>query len=154
MLVHLGDQDFDTSAEEDRFEKENIQISRADYNDISEVFLFVDENFPAWHTEITNTYNSLPVSLHIARLNGDVKAFAAHNANNFGTGWFGPMGCHPDLQDAGVDAILLKRCMQDMKEWELATSTIPWVNETDFYAKHLQARTERKFLRYEKQIIK
>ena len=152
MLVHLSDQDFNTSADEDRLQPEGIQISRADYNDISEVFLFVDENFPIWRSEITNTYNSLPVSLHIARLNGEVKALAAHNANNFGTGWFGPMGTHPDLHGKGVNEILLKRCMQDMKEWELSTSTIPWVSEPDFYAKHVQALPDRQFLRYEKHL--
>ena len=152
LVVDLSNQDFSTEAEEKALEKENILISRADYSDLQDVMLFVDTHFPLWRTEISNTYNSLPVSLHIARLNGEIKAFSGHNGNNFGTGWFGPMGTHPDLRGKGIGGILLKRCLQDMKNWELETSIIPWVGPIRFYSYYANARVERVFWRYEKQI--
>lgn len=152
LSVDLTNQDFSTEAEEKVLAGENIIISRADYADQQEVMQFVDTYFPLWRTEISNTYNSLPVSLHIARLNGEIKAFSGHNGNNFGTGWFGPMGTHPDLRGKGIGGILLKRCLQDMKEWELETSIIPWVGPIRFYSYYANARVERVFWRYEKQI--
>ncbi len=152
LIVDLTNQDFSTEAEEKAFEEENIIINRADYSDLQDVLHFVDTNFPLWRTEISNAYNSLPVSLHIARLNGEIKAFSGHNGNNFGTGWFGPMGTHPDLRGKGIGGILLKRCLQDMKDWELETSVIPWVGPIRFYSYYANARVERVFWRYEKQM--
>ena len=152
LIVDLTNQDFSTEAEEKALEEENIIINRADYSDLQDVLHFVDTNFPLWRTEISNAYNSLPVSLHIARLNGEIKAFSGHNGNNFGTGWFGPMGTHPDLRGKGIGGILLKRCLQDMKDWELETSVIPWVGPIRFYSYYANARVERVFWRYEKQM--
>jgi len=152
MIVKLQDQDFSTSNEEESLEKEGIIVSRAGYEDMQDIFSFIEEYFSLWRTEVTNAYNSLPVSLHIARLNGNLKAFSGHNGNNFGTGWFGPMGTHPDLRGKGIGGILLKRCLQDMKDWELETSIIPWVGPIRFYSYYANAKVDRVFWRYEKNI--
>lgn len=152
LIITLQNQDFSTEAEEKALLKENIVVSRASYEDMQDIFSFIDEYFPLWRSEVSNAYNSLPVSLHIARLNGELKAFSAHNGNNFGTGWFGPMGTHPDLRGKGIGGILLKRCLQDMKDWELETSIIPWVGPIRFYSYYANARVERVFWRYEKNI--
>ncbi len=153
LVVTLQDQDFSTSDEEKSLEKEGIMVSRAGYEDMQDVFSFIEDFFPLWRTEISNAYNSLPVSLHIARLNGSLKAFSGHNGNNFGTGWFGPMGTHPDLRGKGIGGILLKRCLQDMKDWELGTSIIPWVGPIRFYSYYANAKVDRVFWRYEKYIL-
>ncbi len=149
LIVDLK-QDFDTAGDEERLKAEGIEINRAGYEERDEILHFVDESFPLWRTEVENTYNSLPISLHIARQKGEVKAFSAHNGNNFGTGWFGPMGTHPDLRGKGIGGILLKRCLQDMKEWGLTQSIIPWVGPIRFYAYYVNARVDRVFWRYEK----
>ena len=75
-----------------------------------------------------------------------------HNTNNFGTGWFGPMGTHPDLRGMGIGEILLKRCLQDMKEEGLEYSTIPWVAPIAFYSHYCYAMIERVFWRFEKSL--
>ncbi len=152
MIVDLENQDFSTQEAEKILVEKSITIIRADYGDMSDIFLFIDEHFPLWRTEISNAYNSLPVSLHIARQDGQLKAFSGHNGNNFGTGWFGPMGTHPDLRGMGIGGILLKRCLQDMKDWGLKTSVIPWVGPIRFYSYYANARVDRVFWRYEKQI--
>lgn len=152
MIVDLTAQDFSTASEEEKLKTEHIEIGRAEYSDREEVMQFVDDNFPLWRHEVSNAYNSLPVSLHIARHDGIIKAFSAHNGNNFGTGWFGPMGTHPDLRGKGIGGILLKRCLQDMKDWGLTESTIPWVGPIRFYSYYVNAVVNRVFWRYEKEL--
>jgi len=152
MVVDLTNQEFDTAEQEAALTAQGIEISRADYSDQEEVMAFVDEHFPLWRYEVSNAYNSLPVSLHISRHEGKIKAFSAHNGNNFGTGWFGPMGTHSDLRGKGIGGILLRRCLQDMKEWGLTESIIPWVGPIRFYAYYANARVERVFWRYEKSL--
>jgi len=152
LIVNLTAQDFSTESEEAALAVDQIEISRAEYSDREEVMQFVDENFPLWRHEVSNAYNSLPVSLHIARHNGKIKAFSAHNGNNFGTGWFGPMGTHSDLRGKGIGGILLKRCLQDMKDWGLTQSVIPWVGPIRFYSYYANAVVNRVFWRYEKNL--
>lgn len=150
LIVELPGQDFSTENEEKALVQKGIEISRAGYEDMQEIMDFIDEHFALWRYEVSNAYNSLPVSLHIARQEGKVKAFSGHNGNNFGTGWFGPMGTHPDLRGLGIGGILLKRCLQEMKDWELEQSIIPWVGPIRFYSYYANAVVERVFWRYEK----
>lgn len=152
MTAPLSGQDFSTDDAERQLEKDNITIERAGYDDRTEILEFIDEQFPLWRYEVNNMYNSLPVSLHIARQNGIIKAFSGHNGNNFGTGWFGPMGTHPDLRGKGVGGILLKRCLRDMQEWGLEKTVIPWVGPIRFYSHYVKAVVERVFWRYEKNL--
>ena len=152
MVVDLNSQDFNTEKEEKALAKENILIRRAGYEDHENIMKFIDTHFPLWRAEVENTFLSLPISLHIALLNGEIKAFSAHNGNNFGTGWFGPMGTHPDLRGKGIGGILLKRCLQDIKTWGLPKSIIPWVGPVSFYARTVGAVVERVFWRYEKEL--
>ncbi|NOX88071.1 MAG: GNAT family N-acetyltransferase [Calditrichaeota bacterium] len=150
MVVDLENQVFDTSEEEKDFYVKGIEIRRADYDDRDELMDFIEEYFTLWRYEVLRAYNSIPVSIHIALHEGKIKAFSAHNVNNLGTGWFGPMGTHPDLQGKGIGSVLLKRCLQDMKEWGLKKSIIPWVGPIRFYSRYANAVVERVFWRYEK----
>jgi mycothiol synthase len=93
-----------------------------------------------------------PVSVHVAVVDGIVKAFSAHSANNTGTGWFGPMGTHPDLRGKGVGSILLKRCLEDLKHAGHSQAIIPWVGPIAFYSHFCGAVVDRVFWRYEKVI--
>jgi len=152
LTVDLTNQDFSAEKEEKALRSKGIEISRATYNDMQEIMDFIDEHFDLWRHEVMNAYNSLPVSLHIARKEGKIKAFSGHNGNNFGTGWFGPMGTHPDLRGLGIGGLLLKRCLQDMKDWGLEKSIIPWVGPIRFYSYYANAVVERVFWRYEKNL--
>ena len=149
LLVSLN-QDWSTAEKEAELLRDNIVVSRATHAEYEEVMELIDAEWPLWRNEVETAYQSDPVALHIARLNGKVRAFSAHNGNNVGTGWFGPMGTHPDLRGKGIGGVLLYRCLQDMKDWGLPNSIIPWVGPIDFYSHYANAVVDRVFWRYEK----
>jgi len=152
MQCDLISLDVSTESEENRLAQESIEITRAGYEDMQDVFEFVDSHFPRWRTEVTLTYNSLPVSLHLARMHGAIMGFAAHNTNNFGNGWFGPVAVLAEFQKKGIGSVLLKRCLQDMKDWGLEQALIPWAEPQAFFEHSVQARVARKFIRFEKKL--
>ncbi len=145
-------QDWDMQEAEQSLLKHNIVVRRAKAEDKQAIQDFIKDEWALWVNEVEMAFKDNRPSIHIALLNGKVKAFSAHNANNKGTGWFGPMGTHPDLRGKGMGAILLKRCLQDMKEMGLSHAIIPWVGPIDFYAWHVNAQVDRVFWRYEKKL--
>ncbi len=150
MIVELEDKDFNTKIPEQKLEKEGILISRARPEERAEILDFIRKNFPHWVIEVSNAFKFSPIPLHIARYRGRIKAFAAHNCNNFNTGWFGPMGTHTSMRGKGAGGVLLKRCLNDMKETGLKKTTIPWVGPIRFYSYHVNAVVNRVFWRYRK----
>ncbi|MCU4156169.1 GNAT family N-acetyltransferase [Carboxylicivirga sp. A043] len=151
LLVDLN-QDWDMSVKEAALQADNIEVRRANHEDKQAILDFIKHEWLLWSNEVEMAFKDDQPSIHIALLNGEVKAFSAHNANNKGTGWFGPMGTHPDLRGKGMGAILLKRCLQDMKDMGLSHSIIPWVGPIDFYSWHSNAVVDRVFWRYEKKL--
>jgi mycothiol synthase len=150
LIVDVQNQDWSTAGQEEKLKPFNIEVRRVGDEDKSNLLKFIDAEFPLWHAEVENSFKSNPVAVHIALLNGEIKAFSGHNGNNYGTGWFGPMGTHPDLRGKGIGGILLKRCLQDIKDWGLKSAIIPWVGPIDFYSHYANAVLDRVFWRYEK----
>lgn len=113
--------------------------------------------WPSWTDEAEEALRNDPPTLFVAvddhadpEGTGEVVGFAAYDANNRGTGWFGPMGTDPRAQGRGLGRALLLTCLAEMAERGVQTATIPWVGPTDFYAKTVGARIDRLFLRMEK----
>ena len=106
--------------------------------------------FAAWSGEVISAFQNNPITLFIAEQDENLLAFSAHEGNNKGTGWFGPMGTDPALRGKGVGGILLKKCLKDMKEMGFVKATIPWVGPIPFYMHYADAKVERIFWRYEK----
>ncbi len=152
MSVDLKTSEWNTTAEEKQLSDQNISIQRATEEDLNEILEFLKSEWELWQYEITMAMKNAPICVFIARQNGKVKAFAAYNGNNIGTGWFGPMGTHPDLRGKGIGRILLYRCLKDMKNAGLTESTIPWVAPVCFYAHHAHAEVTRTFWRYQKNL--
>ncbi len=138
--------------EEQALQDQNITIRRAGYEDMQDVFEFMDSYFPRWQTQVTLAYNSLPVSLHLARHQEAIIGFAAHNTNNFGNGWFGPVAVLPEFQKRKIGTVLLKHCLQDMKDWALEQAIIPWAEPQIFFERAVHARVVRRFTRLEKML--
>ena len=152
MLVSLQDQSWDVSSEIEQLRADGITVARATVEEREEVLDFLQGNWVLWRKELSMAYRTNPISVHIARLNGEVKAFSAFNGNNQFTGWFGPMLTHDDLRGKGIGAVLLKLCLQDMKDAGYSHSIIPWVGPIAFYAHYANAYIDRVFWRYEKKL--
>jgi GNAT superfamily N-acetyltransferase len=152
LRVDLQNQDWSSKIKDTRLKikGKEIVIKRAERSDKEALLRFIEKEFTIWRTEVETAFKSNPIAIHIAVVDAEVKAFSAHNSNNIGTGWFGPMGTDPELRGAGIGEILLKRCLQDMKEMGLKYSIIPWVGPIGFYAHHANAAVDRVFWRFEK----
>lgn len=150
LTADLSASDFGTTSEEMELQNHQIEIKRASDYDFEDTMTYIDKFFPAWKGEVSAAFKNSPVSLHIAKLDGEIRAFSAHEVNNIGTGWFGPMGTDPVFRGKGVGGILLKRCLKDMKEAGFAKATIPWVGPIPFYMHYCNSKVSRVFWRYEK----
>jgi predicted N-acetyltransferase YhbS len=131
---------------------DGIEVLRAREEDKKELMGFVAEEWKLWQYELEMAYKTEPIAIHIAKMNGKIKAFSAHSANNKGMSWFGPMGTHPDLRGKGIGKILLFACLADLKNLGFHQAIIPWVGPIDFYSHHAGALVDRVFWRYEKRI--
>ncbi len=54
---------------------------------------------------------SNPPAVHIAIYKRKIKTFSISEERNIRTGWFGPMGTHPDLREKNIGGFLLKLCL-------------------------------------------
>ena len=163
LIVDLNESVWDTAREEKSLKIHGIEVKRAEVHEKQNVIDFVKDEWALWTHEVGMAFNDDPPSIHIAHLHarlprhggqasrqGKIKAFSAHNGNNKGTGWFGPMGTHPELRGKGIGSILLKRCLKDIKLMGQKRAIIPWIDHIDFYVHHANARVDRFFWRYEK----
>ena len=150
LTVNLNESDWDTAEQEKALKILGIEVRRVEAHEKQKVIDFVKDEWALWTHEVEMAFKDNPPSIHVAKLHGKIKAFSAHNGNNKGTGWFGPMGTHPDLRGKGIGSILLKRCLNDMKLMGQKSAIIPWIDHLDFYVHHTNARVDRVFWRYEK----
>jgi predicted N-acetyltransferase YhbS len=150
MVSDLIPLDLDTSSEEKNLEKQRITIRRADPEDKPALLELLSADWQLWIHEVEMAFRDDPPSVHIAFTGNILRAFSVHNGNNKGTGWFGPMGTHTALRGKGVGSILLKRCLEDMRQQGHQRAIIPWVAPIAFYAHHVNARIDRVFWRMEK----
>ncbi len=152
LTVDLQNQDWNVDEDIERLKKDNIIVKRAEQQEKEELIEFVKIDWLLWQEEVEMAYRSTPPAIHIARKDEKIVAFSAHNGNNVGTGWFGPMGTSPVVRGKGIGGILLKLCLQDMKDEGQEKSIIPWVGPIPFYAHHANAKVERVFWRYKKEL--
>jgi GNAT superfamily N-acetyltransferase len=79
-----------------------------------------------------------------------VVAFAAHDGNNRGLGWFGPTGTLPPHRGRSLGELLLLLCLRDVAEAARPEGgVIAWVGPAEFYARACGAIVDRRFVVYE-----
>jgi len=103
-------------------------------------------------------------SVHIAvAADGAVVAFAAHDGNNRGLGWFGPTGTLPSHRGRGLGEALLLCCLADVAPGAASAASSPvlqaaarpdagviaWVGPVEYYARACGAVPDRCFVVYE-----
>ena len=108
----------------------------------------LDENWPAWHPEVEIAVaRGTP---HLAERDGTALGFAAHSACNVEWGWFGPMGTAPAARGLGIGAVLLHRCLADLRSAGHDRATIAWAAALPFYERACGAQPSHHFRRFER----
>jgi GNAT superfamily N-acetyltransferase len=122
------------------------EIRRARADETALLAAIAQEFGGAWPFEVAR---SLRDSVHVAVKEGTYCAFAAHDGNNRGLGWFGPTGTWPAHRGNGLGEAMLLACLVDV-----ATShslcEIAWIGPREFYEKVAGIAAERRFVVLEK----
>lgn len=129
---------------------DTIELRRAGPDDLAPLAAFLEQRWPTWHAEVMSAAGNEPATLHIAVAGDEIIGFAAHDANNKGTAWFGPMGVSANARRSGVGCALLRRCLADLQRQGHRHAIIPWVDAVPFYEKCAGATLFRTFVRLEK----
>jgi GNAT superfamily N-acetyltransferase len=93
----------------------------------------------AWPWEVARALASAPVGVHVAIRDGAYCAFAAHDGNNRGLGWFGPTGTWPAHRGRGLGEALLLACLVDVAAAH-ARCEVAWIGPRPFYENRSHAR--------------
>jgi GNAT superfamily N-acetyltransferase len=83
--------------------------------------------------------------VHVACKDGAYCAFAAHDGNNRGLGWFGPTGTWPAHRGQGLGEALLLACLVDVAQ-EHSQCEVAWIGPRPFYDKVAGIANERRFV--------
>jgi GNAT superfamily N-acetyltransferase len=141
---------------------------RATADDVEPLLAMVSEAFsPVWAHEVARALGPElggPPAAHTPTLRegaavhlawdgaGAIVAFAAHDGNNRGLGWFGPTGVLPAHRGHGIGELLLLHCLRDVGadiDNRPDGGVIAWVGPVEYYARACAARPDRRFAVYE-----
>jgi GNAT superfamily N-acetyltransferase len=98
----------------------------------------------AWPFELARALEHSPPGVHVALRDGTYCAFAAHDGNNRGLGWFGPTGTWPEHRGKGLGEALLLACLVDVAR-DHERCEIAWIGPRPFYEKSAGIVAERSF---------
>jgi GNAT superfamily N-acetyltransferase len=124
---------------------QGYEMRRATRDDSEKLSAAISMGFGgAWPYEIERALACDPPGVHVAWRDGRPAAFAAHDGNNQGLGWFGPAGTWPEHRGHGLGEALLVACLVDIAAvHEMAE--IAWVGPREFYEKAVGVIGERTF---------
>jgi GNAT superfamily N-acetyltransferase len=100
-----------------------------------------------WAFEVNLSLSATPEGVHVAVApDGAFAAFAAHDGNNRGLGWFGPAGTWPAHREKGLGAALLLACLEDVRRNGHDQCVISWIGPRDFYEHTVGIAGERRYV--------
>ncbi len=99
----------------------------------------------AWPFELERALAHEPAGVHVALRDGAYCAFAAHDGNNRGLGWFGPTGTWVAHRGQGLGEALLLACLVDVGT-EHGRCEVAWIGPRPFYEKVAGIVEDRRFL--------
>ena len=124
---------------------QGYEVRRATRDDMEALSAAVSMGFGgAWPFEVERALAGDPPGVHVAWHDGRPAAFAAHDGNNQGLGWFGPAGTWPEHRGNGLGEALLVACLVDIAAAH-GTAEIAWVGPREFYEKAVGVVGERTF---------
>ncbi|MGE0402094.1 MAG: GNAT family N-acetyltransferase [Kofleriaceae bacterium] len=83
--------------------------------------------------------------VHVALRDGAYCAFAAHDGNNAGLGWFGPTGTWPAHRGNGLGEAVLVACLVDVAAAH-EYCEVAWIGPRPFYDKVAGVVSDRRFV--------
>ncbi|WP_428268170.1 GNAT family N-acetyltransferase [Haliangium sp.] len=116
--------------------------------------LIAGEFSDGWAFEVTRALGHAPPAVHLAVHRDDdaITAFAAHDGNNRGLGWFGPAGTLPAHRGRGLGSALLSACLADVAEAGHVRCEVAWIGPREFYERAAAVVGERHFAVLRKEI--
>jgi len=99
----------------------------------------------AWPFELSRSLASDPPGVHVAIRDGAYCAFAAHDGNNRGLGWFGPTGTWPAHRGQGLGEALLLACLVDVAAHH-PRCEVAWIGPRPFYDRVAGIAADRRFV--------
>jgi GNAT superfamily N-acetyltransferase len=101
----------------------------------------------AWAFEVDRALGGDPPAVHLALdADGAIAAFAAHDGNNRGLGWFGPAGTLMPHRGKGLGEALLVACLVDLAGEGRQSCTVAWIGPRDFYQRAAGIAREDRFV--------
>jgi GNAT superfamily N-acetyltransferase len=121
------------------------EIRRARQGERSLIDAVASDFGGAWPWELARALEVDPPGVHVATYRDAYCAFAAHDGNNQGLGWFGPTGTWPAHRGKGLGEALLLACLVDVAEHH-PRCEVAWIGPRAFYDKVAGIAAERRFV--------
>jgi GNAT superfamily N-acetyltransferase len=121
------------------------QVRRARGDERSLLDAVAAEFGGAWPFELARALGHDPPGVHVATFDGAYCAFAAHDGNNRGLGWFGPAGTWPLHRGRGLGEAMLLACLVDVAHRH-ARCEVAWIGPRPFYDKIARIAADRRFV--------
>jgi GNAT superfamily N-acetyltransferase len=121
------------------------EVRRARRDETSLLDAVAGEFGGAWPHELSCALRYREPGVHVALKDGLYCAFAAHDGNNAGLGWFGPTGTWPAHRGQGLGEVLLLACLVDVAA-EHSRCEVAWIGPRPFYDKVAGIVEDRHFV--------
>lgn len=152
MTVPLKKLDFDVADAIDCFDEMGVRVRRALPSDRDALRYLLINHWSTWIPEVALAMERDPISVFVAEMKGRIVAFAVHSANNFSWGSFGPTGTTRSMRGYGLGQLLLKACLQDLRDQDFESCRIQWVGPVGFYEKSIGAKVSHRFARMQRSL--
>jgi mycothiol synthase len=134
-----------------RVEAAGYTVRAGDAGDARAMAAAVGRDFGgSWPFEIALAARP-PSTLHLALHGEAVAAFAVHDGNNRGLGWFGPAGTWPAHRGRGLGEALLHACLEAIAA-DHDVCEVAWIGPRDFYERSAGVAGERRFVPLSKEL--